>query len=182
MGPVLLRPVLVLDAGYQAVNVVPARRALRLISSGKATAIEEDDGVLLRSERSSLRCPVIIRLVISVAHRVYSVLKVRFNKRNIIARDGHRCQYCGCEEHLTIDHVVPRSRRTARYPNGGPTTWDNCVTACLPCNLRKGNRTPEEAQMPLLNPPGRPRWNLPLLQRARMEHGWSDGWGRYLLA
>ena len=179
MGPVLLQPVLVLDAGYQAVNVVPMRRALRLIAAGKAVAVEQNEALVVRSERLSFRCPVIIRLFIAVAHRVYRSLQVRFNKRNIMARDQHRCQYCGSQERLTIDHVVPRSRKTDRYPDGGPTTWENCVTACLPCNLRKGNRTPEEAAMTLTSRPQRPRMFMPLLHRAP-EGSWSDVWGPYL--
>ncbi len=181
MGSALLRPVLVLDAGYQAVNVVPLRRALRLISAGKAAPVEADESILLRSEKLEIPCPVIIRLFIAVAHRVYATLRVRFNKRNIMARDGFRCQYCGSTEDLTIDHVVPRSRRTLRNPRGGETSWENCVTACLPCNLRKGDRTPEEAGMTLRSRPHRPRWNFGLLHRSRDE-AWSDRWRRFLSA
>ncbi|HKK69969.1 MAG TPA: HNH endonuclease [Candidatus Krumholzibacteria bacterium] len=180
MGPTLLRPVLVLDAGYQAVNVVPMRRALRLIATGKAVAVEEDPAIVLRSERASLNCPRIIRLFIAVAHRVYRTLQVRFNKRNVMARDHHRCQYCGSAERLTIDHVVPRSRRTREHPRGGPTSWDNCVTACLACNLKKGDRTPDEAGMELRSKPTKPRWFLPLVHRTARNDGWAETWGRYL--
>ena len=179
MGPILLQPVLVLDAGYQAVNVVPMRRALRLIAAGKVVAVEQDEELVIRSERMSWRCPVIIRLFIAVAHRVYRSLQVRFNKRNIMARDGHRCQYCGSQDNLTIDHVVPRSRSTDQYPHGGPTSWENCVTACLPCNLRKGDRTPDEAQMLLTARPSKPRMFLPLVHRAP-EGDRSRAWERYL--
>jgi len=91
---------------------------------------------------------------------------VKFNKRNLMTRDGHRCQYCGgVDAPLTIDHVFPRSRRSNLHPNGGPTTWQNCVTACISCNLRKGSHTPEEAGMGLLSKPGPPRWFLPILHR-----------------
>jgi 5-methylcytosine-specific restriction endonuclease McrA len=180
MATLLLRPVLVLDAGYQAVNVVPVRRALTLLASGRAVAVEQDDRVSLRSEREAVHCPVIIRLFIAVAHRVYRSLTVRFNKRNVFARDGHRCQYCGATEDLTVDHVVPRSRRDHSHPNGGPTSWENCVTACLPCNLRKGNRTPEEASMPLRRRPSEPRGFLPLMHR-HAGAGWTDRWREYLV-
>ena len=181
MATVLLRPVLVLDAGYQAVNVVPVRRALALLATGRAVAVEQDDGVSLRSERAAMGCPVIIRLFIAVAHRVYRSLTVRFNKRNVFARDGHECQYCGSRDDLTLDHVVPRSRRDQAFPDGGPTSWENCVTACLPCNLRKGNRTPEEAQMALRRRPGPPRGFLPLLHRQAPSATWTATWQRYLL-
>jgi 5-methylcytosine-specific restriction endonuclease McrA len=180
MTTTLLRPVLVLDAGYQAVNVVPVRRALTLLASGRAIAVEHDDAVELRSERQSLSCPVIIRLFIAVAHRVYRSLRVRFNKRNVFARDGHACQYCGATSQLTIDHVFPRSRRDHEYPDGGPTSWENCVTACLPCNLRKGDRTPEEAQMSLLRRPVPPRGFTPLLNRVGPV-GVTERWKRYLI-
>ena len=181
MGPALLRPVLVLDAGYQAVNVVPVRRALRLMAAGKAVAVEEDDDVLYRSERLSVRCPLIIRLCISIAHRVMRSLRVRFNKRNIMARDEHRCQYCGDTEQLTIDHVVPRSRRTPQHPKGGETSWENCVTACLPCNLRKGDRTPEEAGMELRTRPTAPRGYMPFVHRPQPGPSLQI-WRKYLYA
>ena len=77
---------------------------------------------------------------------------VALTRTNILARDRHRCQYCGSSppiRELTIDHVLPRSR-------GGRTTWDNVATACGPCNRRKGNRTPNEAGMPLIGPPVQP--------------------------
>lgn len=178
MATMLLRPVLVLDAGYQAVNVVPVRRALTLLASGRAVAVEKDEAVAVRSERESIGCPVIIRLFIAIAHKVYRALRVRFNKRNVLARDGHRCQYCGSAEELTIDHVVPRSRRDRVHPDGGATSWENCVTACLPCNLRKGNRTPEEARMPLEKRPREPRGYFPLLHR-QADEAWTARWRHY---
>lgn len=159
----LSSPVLVLDAGYQAVNIVPVRRALSLLARGKAVVVEEETGRVLRSERMRLGCPVIIRLLIAIAHRVYRTLRVRFNKRNVLARDAWTCQYCGTtDKQLTVDHVVPRSRRTRRYPNGGPHSWENCVTACLECNNKKGDRLPEEAGMRLARKASRPRWVLAL--------------------
>jgi 5-methylcytosine-specific restriction endonuclease McrA len=178
MPTTLLRPVLVLDAGYQAVNVVPVRRALTLLTSGRAVAVEKDENVAIRSERESIGCPVIIRLFIAVAHRVYRALRVRFNKRHVLARDGHRCQYCGSLEDLTVDHVVPRSRRDHAYPDGGPTNWENCVTACLSCNLRKGNRTPEEAKMQLEQRPVEPRGFLPRIH-CETDAVWTAHWRRY---
>ncbi len=84
--------------------------------------------------------------------------EVRFSRRNIFERDKNTCQYCGkrfskCD--LTIDHVVPRSR-------GGYDAWENLVLACVKCNVKKGNRTPEEARMALIRKPGKPVW-LPKL-------------------
>ena len=180
MVTLLSSPVLVLDAGYQAVNVVPVKRALVLVSTGKAVVVEEDGRLVLHSERLRFGRPVIIRLLIAIAHRVYRHLPVRFNKRNVLARDGWTCQYCGATDRpLTVDHVIPRSRRTRRHPEGGPHDWTNCVAACLPCNNRKGDRLPEEVGMSLARRPARPRWVLAL--------PWNKGqsyssWQKYLLA
>ncbi len=80
---------------------------------------------------------------------------VVFSRRNIYRRDGFKCQYCGAKpgtEELTLDHVLPRSR-------GGKTTWENCVLACTVCNVRKGNRIPEEAGMGLRFVPQKPSWS-----------------------
>jgi 5-methylcytosine-specific restriction endonuclease McrA len=81
--------------------------------------------------------------------------EVRFSRKNVFARDGHRCQYCGQSRpsrELNVDHVVPLSR-------GGPSTWENVVCCCVPCNRRKGNRLPDAAGMRLLRQPRRPRWH-----------------------
>jgi len=80
---------------------------------------------------------------------------VRLTRRNVMLRDGFQCQYCARRRptvELDIDHVQPRSR-------GGPDTWTNLVTACQPCNRRKGRRTPQEANMPLRRRPRAPRWS-----------------------
>jgi 5-methylcytosine-specific restriction endonuclease McrA len=177
----LLRPVLVLDAGYQAVNVVPMRRALRLLAAGRAIAVEEDESVVFHSERWQLKCPVVIRLFIAVAHRLYRALRVRFSKRNVFARDGYRCQYCGSSENLTLDHVVPRSRRHEVRLEYGINSWQNCVTACLACNLKKGDRLPEEVGMKLRRPPAAPKGYLPLV-RTRQPSGLLTKWNRFLRA
>ncbi|MCA9319323.1 MAG: HNH endonuclease, partial [Planctomycetes bacterium] len=81
--------------------------------------------------------------------------QVPFTRRNLYKRDEHRCQYCGLRQpldQLSIDHVVPRSR-------GGPSTWENCVLACLRCNVRKGDRPPQAVGMSLLRHPEKPEWS-----------------------
>lgn len=80
---------------------------------------------------------------------------LRFNRRNLFARDGHNCQYCGKNlptQQLSLDHVIPRSR-------GGKTTWENVVSACVDCNTRKGSRTPSEARMKLIRRPVKPKYS-----------------------
>jgi 5-methylcytosine-specific restriction endonuclease McrA len=97
---------------------------------------------------------------------------VTFSRRNIYKRDRYTCQYCGIQpgsEELTIDHVSPRSQ-------GGLSTWENCVLACVSCNKRKADRTPEQARMPLKKPPARPAWR-PLYAT---QHVRIDSWSKFI--
>jgi 5-methylcytosine-specific restriction endonuclease McrA len=143
--------VLVLNATYEPLNVVSVRRAVLLLVKEKAEIVEAA-GAWLRSERLALPVPLVIRLVYYV--RIPRRFSLPLSRRTVLARDHYTCQYCGShpgKAHLTIDHILPRSR-------GGDTTWENVITACAQCNRRKGNRTPEEANMPLRSRPGRPRY------------------------
>lgn len=144
-------------------------RAVHLLLADKAEIIESD-GTQLHSQRSSFPTPVVVRLRYYV--RVPYNLPMPLSRRAILLRDGFTCQYCGVQpgrEHLTIDHIMPRSR-------GGRTDWENTVAACGACNRRKGNRTPEEASMQLLSIPARPRfWAMALM----MTPG-NDAWRKYL--
>lgn len=176
----LNRNVLVLDAGYQPVNVISARKAMVLLYNGRAVAVEQSDA-FIRSPGRDWQLPCVIRLFIAIAHRVYRAIKAQLNRRNIFARDEFSCQYCGSERGpFTIDHVVPRSRATREYPLGGPTTWENCVTSCVDCNHRKGNRLPEEAGMRPRKQPVEPRWLPPLLFRRFMDDSVHKSWKGYL--
>ncbi|MFM8793617.1 MAG: HNH endonuclease [Acidimicrobiales bacterium] len=141
-----MRSALVLNATYEPLGVVPARRAVCLVLCDKADIVE-DDGSVVRSERLAVAAPLVIRL--------RYVVKVPFNRstamsrRAIFARDEHRCGYCGGAAD-SIDHVMPRSR-------GGLNVWENVIAACRPCNLAKRDRTPEEAGMRLSKKPRAPR-------------------------
>ncbi|RIH83103.1 HNH endonuclease [Calidithermus terrae] len=138
--------VLVLNAGYQALGIASIRRAVSLVMAGMAEVVE-DSGEFLRTPNALYPVPAVIRLGKMVRPRVH---KVRLERRNVFKRDGYVCQYCGRPARdLTLDHVLPRSR-------GGPSTWDNLVAACRPCNHKKADRTPEEAGMKLLREPRRP--------------------------
>lgn len=131
------RNVLVLNSTYEPLNVCSVHRAVVLLLKGKAETIEAAPG-LLRSERSSLVAPAVIRLNDYV--RIPRTEARRVSRRAILARDGFRCQYCGSTRHLTIDHIIPRSR-------GGASSWENVVTSCAPCNVRKGAFLPQEVGM-----------------------------------
>lgn len=144
----VLRQVLVLNTTYEPVNVCSARRAIMLLLKGKAEALETA-GTVMHSERAVFAVPTVIRLLHYV--RLPRSEHRRLSRRAILARDGFRCQYCGSTRHLTMDHIVPRSR-------GGQTSWENVVTSCAPCNVRKGACLPSEVGM---SPARRPRPPLP---------------------
>jgi 5-methylcytosine-specific restriction endonuclease McrA len=162
--------VLVLNATYEPLNVVSVRRAVLLILKEKAELVEAAEA-WLRSERVAVPVPLVIRLVYYV--RIPRNFSLPLSRRTVLARDHYTCQYCGDipgRANLTIDHVVPRSR-------GGETRWENVVTACATCNRRKDNRTPEEAGMPVLTPPRRPRYlALTLLTGSSV----PEAWGKYM--
>ena len=142
-----MQQVLVLNASYEPLNVCSVRRAHVLVFKGKAEVIEELSQPL-RSATDTYPWPHVIRLMTYV--RVPRAVQRKISRRALFARDGWQCVYCGDRSgRLTLDHVVPRSR-------GGDSVWENVVTSCAPCNLRKGNRLPEEVAMTLSTPPRPP--------------------------
>jgi 5-methylcytosine-specific restriction endonuclease McrA len=164
-----MQQVLVLNASYEPLNVCTVRRAHVLVFKGKAEVLE-DLPRPLRSASDTFRWPHVIRLVQYV--RVPRAVKRKISRRALFARDGWRCQYCGSTGKLTLDHVVPRSR-------GGDSVWENVVTSCAPCNLRKGNRLLDEAQMALTSPPRPP---APALFVTLSAPRIPDRWQPYLIS
>ena len=147
---------LALNASFEPLTMVPMKRALRLVLDGKAEIVESDPDRVVRSEHLTLPRPAVIRLVkfIHVPRRVRRQVTNTF----LFARDRYRCQFCGRSqaelkprESLTRDHLIPLSR-------GGTNEWKNVVTACSPCNARKGNRLPEEIGMHPLHAPVEPHF------------------------
>ncbi len=137
---------LVLNATYEPLCVVSARRAVVLVLSEKAEVLHDSEEDM-RSERLALKVPSVIRLryFVKVPFRRRSAL----NRRAVFARDGGRCQYCGAAAE-SIDHVVPRAK-------GGTHTWENVVAACRPCNTAKRDRLLSETTMVLRRRPSVPR-------------------------
>jgi 5-methylcytosine-specific restriction endonuclease McrA len=164
-----MQQVLVLNASYEPLNVCSVRRAHVLVFKGKAEVVEELQHPL-RSASSTFPWPHVIRLVHFV--RVPRAVKRKISRRALFARDGHQCVYCGSTTRLTLDHVVPRSR-------GGDSAWENVVTSCAPCNLRKGNRLLEEVEMRMLVTPRPPTPTLFVMLSAPRV---PDGWQPYLTA
>ncbi|MBO0713929.1 MAG: HNH endonuclease [Acidimicrobiales bacterium] len=137
---------LVLNASYEPLSVVTARRALLLVLAEKAEMVQSTEQ-LFRSARVSFPEPSVVRLSRYV--RVPFQSRVALNRRAVFARDEHRCQYCGAAAE-NIDHVVPRSR-------GGSHTWENVVAACRRCNARKEDRLLHEVGLTLRQRPVQPR-------------------------
>jgi 5-methylcytosine-specific restriction endonuclease McrA len=140
--------VLVLNQDYQALSITSVQRAIVLVLLQKAELVEAEETRFVRSPSQHIPWPSIVRLKAYVRVPYKRVLLTR---KNVIRRDGSCCQYCGSHDQLTIDHVMPRSR-------GGKDTWTNLVAACVPCNNRKGSRTPQEADMLLKRNPFRPSY------------------------
>ncbi len=173
VAAVLTRPVLTLNRHWRAVKTTSVLNAIALVMRGRAVIIdpvtyqehtlntwEEASraadrfrNAVIRTPRLTLVAPEVIRLV---AYDGRSEGTVVFSRRNLFKRDRYTCQYCGAQpgpESLTIDHVLPKSR-------GGKSEWTNCVLACLGCNARKADRTPEEARMQMRRPPRKPAWSV----------------------
>ncbi|MGY8766819.1 MAG: HNH endonuclease [Pirellulales bacterium] len=184
MSAVLLeRPTLVLNRSWQPVGVASVARSLTQVFSGTARIVDphdfqlygwddwselvpDQDEPFISSQFLRIRVPEVVTLV------NYDKLPrntVTFSRRNVFRRDNYTCQYCGCRpgsDFLTIDHIHPRSQ-------GGGSNWENCVLACVKCNHRKANRTPEQAAMPLSNVPVRPRWSPGYAARKVRIESWA---------
>ena len=168
--------VLVLNKLFMAIHIISVKRAFCLLAKDLAEVVSMEDGQYttydfetwrevseyrarnfrkedddwVRTASTQIQVPRIIRLT---GYDRLPRQTVKFNRRNIFARDVNQCQYCGKKfptSELSLDHVVPRSQ-------GGQTTWENIVCACVACNVRKGGRTPKEAGMHLIRKPEKPK-------------------------
>lgn len=160
--------VLVLNASYEPLNITTWKRAAVLLLKGKAEQLEHNGKVIY----PNFPLPTVIRLrqYVNIPHK-----EIPLTRRNILHRDGHTCQYCGYTgEDLTLDHVVPKSR-------GGDDSWENIVTACVRCNIKKGNRTPEEAGLMLRQRPRRPHRSLYFEVSKHLRNGSHQEWRKYVI-
>lgn len=192
MSSYLSEQVLVLNRLWQAVNICTARRALTLLFQGHAQVVfGADDGSFrtfdfcewhdfsqqephdesIHTVSFRIRVPRVIMLLIFDR---LPKKEVKFTRLNIFERDKNTCQYCGRifeRRDLNLDHVIPRDR-------GGPTSWENIVCSCIPCNTRKANQTPQEAGMHLIRKPKRPKWR-PFVQVNLGLH-YHESWKHFL--
>lgn len=146
---ILEQSVVVFSQNYLPLSRVNIKRAIVLLVTKKAEPLDltTEAGWRVHSPSLALYVPRHIRLKIASGERIWKVPPV--NRREVLRRDHHTCQYCGSVKNLTLDHVIPRSR-------GGQHTWDNVVTACERCNFRKGDKNPQEIGMKLRAKPKAP--------------------------
>ena len=193
MSNVLCDQVLVLNRLWQAVNVCSVRRALTLLFEGNAqvvfgmgdgdyrtldfqqwrdlSAAEPGPEGSVGTVSFKIRVP---RVILLLGFDRFPKKEVKFTRHNLFERDRNTCQYCGKvfdRRDLNLDHVIPRDR-------GGPTTWENIVCSCIPCNTRKANRTPAEANLRLVRKPKRPKWR-PFVQ-VSFGASMHDSWRHFL--
>ena len=167
----LTKPVLVLNASFEPINVCAVRRALVLVLKGVASA-EEHAVFRVHSSRHTYAVPSVIRLLEyrRIPHQTRAL-----SRKNILLRDRNTCQYCGkvlSASELTLDHVIPRSK-------GGASSWENLVACCHTCNRKKGNQLLHETNMKLLREP-RP-FSLHTSRHIMRMIGHSDkNWRKYL--
>ena len=137
-----------LNADYTFLNLVNWKRAVCLMAKGKVEIVKDSPRIIRSCSGVELKVPAVMRLI-KLIRTIYRT-SVTFTKRNVLIRDRFKCAYCGTRrEKLSIDHIIPKSR-------GGKMTFENCVAACKPCNLKKGGRTPNEAKMYLKARPYQP--------------------------
>jgi 5-methylcytosine-specific restriction endonuclease McrA len=189
--------VLVLNKLFMAVHVISVRRAFCLLCKELAEVVSQEDGQFatynfeswrelsefraknfrheeddwVRTSSTQIQVPRVIRLV---GYEKLPKHTVKFNRRNIFARDNNQCQYCGRKfptTELSLDHVIPRSQ-------GGKSTWENIVCACVNCNVRKGGRTPKQAHMSLVRKPEKPK-RSPMLN-LKLTHKKYESWRTFL--
>ena len=189
--------VLVLNKLFMAVHVISVRRAFillckelaevvsleegqfttydfdswREVSAYRLKHFHEEDDDWVRTASTQIQVPRVIRLL---SYERMPKHTVKFNRRNIFARDNNQCQYCGKKfstQDLSLDHILPRSQ-------GGISSWENIVCACITCNVRKGGRTPKQAHMTLIRKPEKPK-RSPMLN-LKLTHKKYQSWKTFL--
>ena len=158
---------LVLNQGYEPIRVVSWQRALKLFFLGKAEVLEPYiNSPPLRSQHLTVEVPAVIRFTQKTK---FYYGNIKLSRDHVLKRDNYRCQYCGRKfkiKHLTIDHVVPRSK-------GGRRVWTNLVAACFDCNQQKGDRSLQESGMKLLRKPTKPTRVAQLLYNYTTPEQWE---------
>jgi len=161
-----MHEVLVLNSNYEPLNVCNMRRAVSLLLLGKAEVLQHRS-LPMATVSGPYRAPSVLKMRYQVRR---PMPQLRLSRHSVLARDAYTCQYCGIKgKDLTIDHVLPKWA-------GGPHTWDNLVACCRKCNLKKADKTPQQAHMKLARKPKRPHFvpylSLPLYLKAQGKDEW----------
>lgn len=161
--------VLVLNSDYEPLNVCNVRRAIVMVYLGKADILHADGENVAASIDGSLTAPSVVKLR---SHVKRPLPELKLSRRTVFARDNYTCQYCGSTaKDLTIDHVIPKRA-------GGGSTWDNLVTCCRKCNMKKSDKLAHQIGMKLARTPHRPKYtpyiSLTKYLMGRKNEVWKD--------
>lgn len=160
--------VLLLNASYEPLSVCTWKRAMKLVFNDKVDVIETN-GKIINGE---IPLPSVIKLkkYIRVPDK-----RISLSKSNILHRDNYKCQYCGSEFDLTIDHIIPKSM-------GGKHEWTNVVTACIKCNLKKSNKSLEQSGLSLLREPEIPKFGnkFTIMKKIKSKNHNDKIWNKYI--
>lgn len=148
----------VLNTDYSFLNIVNWKRAMCLLVKEKVTVLRWSEKVVGCGDTRKMRIPLVLKLI-KLIRTIYRA-RVPFTKKNVMVRDDFQCAYCGKKSNLTIDHIIPSSQ-------GGKTDFENCVTACKPCNNLKNDRTPSNARMYLKKKAYQPTISEFLMKKVR---------------
>jgi hypothetical protein len=162
---------LLLNSNYEPISFITEKKLFVFLYKEKIDIIESWDDVV-KVGLGKIRFPAIVRL--KYGFKRYRPVKIAFTRNAIIKRDNSQCQFCSMlliPSQITMDHVIPKSL-------GGRNSFENCVVACMPCNNKKKNRTPEQAGMKLLKTPVTPSYNLYILNKIPEEK--FPGWKNYI--
>ena len=167
MFNVLTEKVLLLNSSYEPMTIINGKKAILMVLSNKVESIEKSK-YFVNSSNLKLTLPSVIKL------KSYIYLKAKsipLSRENIIQRDNYTCQYCGVHsKKITIDHIIPKVKN-------GQDTWENLVSACVKCNLKKGNKLIHEINMHLLKKPKKPSY---IYQLQRYVNKRNKSWKPYL--
>jgi 5-methylcytosine-specific restriction endonuclease McrA len=154
--------ILVLNADYTPLTIMPLKRAFRLVYKGKAEIVVTR-GESIATDKKDYDRPSVVRLTKYV---FFPYKKVTLSRFNIYRRDDYKCLYCGSKDGLTLDHVIPKSK-------GGPNSWTNLATCCMKCNVSKGDRLLEETGMTLKYKPFVPSYLFFLHKMNKINEDWK---------
>lgn len=164
MNGLINKRVLMLNQNYEPLTICSARRAIVLLFQGKVEMLAPADGLKLRTITEQYSLPSVVRLW---HYKKVPMKRIMLTRKNVLLRDNNQCQYCGTTRgDMTVDHVIPKTM-------GGTDTWNNLVCSCSRCNNKKGNRTPEQAQMKLMKKPNRPSYITFIQRNLSIDEPWK---------